>query len=303
MLEKLTKKQEELMSEVRDNWIDLALHKTNFDKEEIEAGVKWIYYSANLKEPKVIFVDGPKDFAKKFSASVRASVRASVGDSVRASVGDSVRDSVSYMCLSGDSEDASYMEYWNKIGIYKDEDKKLEKYLGYLKLGVWYAFFFEKVAFIMRRPTVVKQNERKQLHSTDGPALAFKDGTKLYMLNGVQFDKKWFDKIVGDKMTPQQIFAIDNTEHRRIAYEFMDKTKMKNLKGLKVLDEVKDDGYGYKMKVISFEVKNIDEPLKYLNCFCPSTGREYFLGTNKDTCLEAKNALFGLSEVEYIKEW
>jgi hypothetical protein len=359
MLNKLTTKQIKLMSEVRDEWINRALHEQKYDKEELEAGVKWMYYASNLKEPKVVIVTGPKDFSKKFGDSVRASVRASVGDSVRASVGDSVRasiwdsvgdsvrasvrdsvrdsvgdsvwdsvwasiwdsvrasvgasvgdsvgasvgDSVGYTSLCIDADDAPWMEYWNKIGIYKDEDGKLKKYLGFLKAGAFYVFFFEKVAFVMLTPKTVKQNDRKQLHSIDGPALEFRDGTKIYKLNGVEFTKEWWTKIVNDKMSPETIFAIDNAEHRRIAYEFMDKKKMKKLKNYEVLDEVSDDGYGYKMKVISFKVKNVDEPLKYLNCFCPSTGREYFLGTNEKECWKAKNKLFGLEEVEYIKEW
>jgi hypothetical protein len=41
-------------------------------------------------------------------------------------------------------------------------------------------------------------------------------------------------------MTPQEIFKIENTELRRIAYEYMDKTKMKKIKGYKVLDKAKD---------------------------------------------------------------
>ena len=61
------------MAIVRDEWINLSLHG-KLDKEEAEAGVKWMYYASNLKEPKVIFIEGPKDFANKFSASVGDSV-------------------------------------------------------------------------------------------------------------------------------------------------------------------------------------------------------------------------------------
>mgnify|MGYP001598413896 CR=1 FL=1 len=293
-IEKLTKKQIELQAQIRDEWIDIALHKQDFDKEEIEAGVKWLYYISNLKEPKIVIVDGPKDFSAKFSASVGASVGASVWASVRASV--------DYACLSGDAEFGAYYEYWKKIKAI-EPNKKSDKYIGYLKSGAFYVFFFKKVAFVMIRPTTVKQNERKQLHSITDPALAFKDGTEIYKINGVQFEKEWWTKIVNDQMTPEEIFAIDNMEHRRVAYEFMDKTKMKSLKDYKVLDEIKDDSYGYPMKVISFTIKQLDEPLKYLNCFCPSSGREYFLGTDKYNCIDAKAASFGLDKIKFLKEW
>ena len=58
------------------------------------------------------------------------------------------------------------------------------------------------------------------------------------------------------------------------------------------------------MKVVSFKVKNVEKPLKFYNCFCPSTGREFFVGTDKKACWDAKNASFGLDEVEWNEvEW
>jgi hypothetical protein len=147
----------------------------------------------------------------------------------------------------------------------------------------------------MLRPTRVEQDDRKRLHSTTGPAMEFADGTKIYKLHGVTFDKKWWTKIVNDTMSPETIFAIDNLEHRRIAYEFMAKEKMLKLKDYTVLDEQTDE-QGNKMKIISFKVKGIDSPLKFYNCICPSTKREYFIGTNEDTCFKAKTASFGLTE-------
>ena len=321
MLTQLTQEQIDLQAKVRDEWIDIALHQKNFDKEELEAGVKWLYYSASLKEPKVVFVTGPKDFAKKLGASVRdsvrdsvgASVRASVMDSVRASVmdsvwasvwasvGASVRDSVAWTSLNGDSEFGAYYEYYKKIGVVKND--KADKYVGFLRAGAFYCMFFEKVAYVMQRPIYVEQDDRKRLHSITRPALEFKDGTKIYKINGVTFDKKWWDKIRKDKLSPDEVFAIDNVEHRRIAYEYMDKTKMKKLKDYKVLDERLDIS-GNKERIVSFTVQNMKEPLKFLNVICP-TGREYFLGTNQDTCEKAQKALLGLEneQVEFVKRW
>jgi hypothetical protein len=110
-------------------------------------------------------------------------------------------------------------------------------------------------------------------------------------------------KIKNDTLTPDEVFVIDNIEHRRVAYEFMDKMKMKSLKDYKVIDEVKDDGYGYPMRIVSFTVQNMKEPILMYNCHCPSTGREYFLGTDKKNCIETKSALFGVKEVQWVNEW
>ena len=80
---------------------------------------------------------------------------------------------------------------------------------------------------------------------------------------------------------------------------------MKQLDNFTTLDEIKDDGNGYPMKVVSFTVPNVKEPLKYLNCFCPTTGREYFIGTKEDRCKEAKTQSFGFfsTDLKFIKEW
>src|SRR3990167_4278396 len=124
-------------------------------------------------------------------------------------------------------------------------------------------------------------------------------------LKGVKFDdKSWIHKIVNDTLTAEEVFAIDNVEHRRVAYEFMDKSKMKALKDYKVLDE-KVDKKGNPMKILSFTIQNMKTPLKFYNCICPSSKREYFIGTEHDTCEEAKAQCWGFKaeEVEFVNEW
>lgn len=202
-------------------------------------------------------------------------------------------------------------EYCLNPDSYRLPNEHDEKYLKYselllegLEAGLGYRAEWEDTLYLCPTP-IVKIDELNRFHSTTEPAIRWKGGEEFYFLHGVSFDKKWWIKVVKDKMSPETIFAIDNLEHRRIAYEYMDKTKMKKLKDYKILDEVKDDGKGNAMKVISFSVKGIKEPLKYLNCFCPTTGREYFIGTNFDTCWEAKAQSFGFKadEIQFINEW
>jgi predicted SprT family Zn-dependent metalloprotease len=133
--------------------------------------------------------------------------------------------------------------------------------------------------------------------------LLSREGNFIYRIKDVEFSKEWFDKIRKDELTAEEVFAIDNIEHRRIAYEFMDKTKMKQLKDFKILDEQVDD-QGNQMKIIQFTVQKMKEPLLFYNCLCPSSKREYFIETDKNTCRTAKNASFGFNEdVEWVEEW
>src|SRR3990167_4005375 len=124
-----------------------------------------------------------------------------------------------------------------------------------------------------------------------------------FYIRDIKFSFDLFEKVRKDKLTPEEIFEIENLEQRRVAYGLMDKTKMKQLKDYKVLDEVKDDGYGNLMEVVEFSVKKFDEPLRYLRCFCATPKREYFVETRQEKCWVAKNKSFGLEEVEWVKEW
>jgi hypothetical protein len=152
-----------------------------------------------------------------------------------------------------------------------------------------------------------KNNRNKEWYLSDkaNEYLLSQTGKIKYYINRIEFQKEWFDKIRKDQLTPQEIFAIDNVEHRRIAYEYMDKAKMAQLKDFKVLDE-QIDGKGKKMRMVSFSVPNVKEPLVFYNCIDASSDREYWLqmdGYSK--CWEAKFGMFGLkeNEVKLIEEW
>jgi len=136
-------------------------------------------------------------------------------------------------------------------------------------------------------------------------AIKYPDGWGLYYIHGVKFDDvKLWKSITDGSISAAQVFVIANMEQRRIAYELMDKAKMLALDGLKILDEVADDGHGYPMRIIQFKIEGVDEPFRYLNCLCPSTGREYYLETQQKDCLTAKAESFGLpKDVEWEAEY
>ncbi len=111
-----------------------------------------------------------------------------------------------------------------------------------------------------------------------------------------------FDQARLDQYSAKEVFAIENIEQRRIAYELMDKVKMKALDNYKIL-ESKKDKYKNPMKVITFELPGYKQPFLYYNCICPSTGREYFVETKQKTCKEAKSMGWGFKEFEFDDEY
>jgi hypothetical protein len=133
--------------------------------------------------------------------------------------------------------------------------------------------------------------------------LSMQNKKMKFIINRVEFDKILFDKVRKGELSAQEVFTITNAEQRRVAYEKMDKVKMKDLPNFKTLHEVQDDGHGYPMRVVSFDMEGFDTPFRYLNVFCPSTGREYFLETKQDTCEAAKSRSFGFDAVKWNHEW
>src|SRR3990167_8980026 len=126
----------------------------------------------------------------------------------------------------------------------------------------------------------------------------------VYVFENLNWNNvEWINKILGDKLTAEEVFAIDNIEHRRIAYQYMDKVKMKQLKDYKILDDGIDEK-GNLAKIFSFTVQNMKEPLLFYNCICSSSGHEYFIQTEKKTWKEAKASSFGFSTVvQFLNEW
>jgi hypothetical protein len=169
------------------------------------------------------------------------------------------------------------------------------------EFGAGYRVEWKDTLYIVPTP-IVAIDEQNRYHSTEIPAIRWKDGKEFYYLSGVNFDKKLWKTVTSPDLTPKQVFAIENTEQRRIAYELMDKLKMKELDNYTVLEDSIDDS-GNPQKIVSFNIDGFDKPFIYYNCFCPTTGREYFLQTESTDCVAAKAQSFGLDNVIFEREW
>ena len=179
-----------------------------------------------------------------------------------------------------------------------------ERAIAYQKICQSVNYIWPNKDFVMvcARPKKINKDNQGRLHSLKEKSIFYPDGWGLYHINGVKFEEKLWQRVASGKITAKEVFAIENTEQRRIAYENMDKIEMKKLKGYKVEDKVKNDGYGYPMEIISFSLSNFDTPFYYLNCFDPSTGREYFIETREKKCWKAKQVSFNLEE-KFDEEW
>jgi hypothetical protein len=134
--------------------------------------------------------------------------------------------------------------------------------------------------------------------------LLSRNGNITYKINNVVFDKDLFLKVKDGKLSPMEVFTLKNIEQRRVAYERLDKARIRELEGLKILEETTDQ-QGKRMEIIEFSVNGFSKPFRFLHCIDASTDREYYLERANDTdCWTAKNKSFGLPEKHrFTKEW
>jgi hypothetical protein len=171
MLNKLTKKQEKIMLQTRDEWINLFFdnvkNQKGIDKKMFEEGIEWLYTDLLHKpNPKVVYCDSwlsclltiailkdeklNKSIKDKLGSSVRSSVVDSVVDSIVDSVGSSVWASVWASVRSSveSSVESSVVDsiaasVWASVG------RIFNLYSSYMDLANygWVSFydFFEKI--------------------------------------------------------------------------------------------------------------------------------------------------------------
>jgi hypothetical protein len=289
MLNELSSEQKDLMVKVRQEWLDRIFSCTNtINREDASRGIDWMYALSKLNEPIKIFVDSPLGcqyaiwMLKALLKS--AQVRAQVGDQVRDQVGAQVWAQVraqgfEYFSSYGNISDYNWMaffDFFERIGIVKHEG--FSEFKNLISSNVYDMVQIQGTCIVSNLPNIVKRNSRNQLHCADGPAIAFRDGFKLYYWNGVAVPISWIES--PELINKETIISESNAEKRRClremlgAREYYERAFGKD--GLVLLDQDTDDR-GHIMKL--YQTKNEDDVInkrvQFLEVICPSTLRVY----------------------------
>ena len=103
-----------------------------------------------------------------------------------------------------------------------------------------------------------------------------------------------------ESITASEVLAETNAEIRRVMIDRMGYLKFAEAAGAKLLDS--DTDPGGKRELLQIELPE-DEPLVGLACFCPSTGRQYFLRVppTVKTCHQAAAWMAGFDNPKLYK--
>jgi hypothetical protein len=159
-------------------------------------------------------------------------------------------------------------------------------------------------AVLSERPLRLRLDDRGRLHSTDGPALVYGDGTEAFAIHGVVVP----GQVVTDRgsITVGQIDAEANVEVRRVLIEQFGVERLIREGGASLVHE---DGTGrlWRRELRSLGWSNRDEPVVMVEVVNSTpepdgTQRTYFLRVPPETSTahEAVAWTFGLGGIEYL---
>jgi len=355
MLTKLTPEQEQLMTTVRDEWINTALYSPAPNFKKVKKKAEWLYKFAGLKKPLTIVVDSPlalqhaanlicgSQVASQVYSQVRSQVYSQVDSQVRSQV-DSQVDSQVYSqvysqvasqvrsqvasqvdsqvdsqkikffdtawdCLSWRSAWAAYYDYYQRIGI--AQNNNLPKVLAWLKTGVFYAIMLDKACIVSSCPAKIHFDDRKRLHSTTGPAIAWNDGYRLYFVHGVPFtstDHATF--FSAEKKSAKEVLAIRDVDKRTAIIQAYGLAQfLEAMPAYKLLDELTTtsdvDGQPIHYRVIEFQ-PSPNRTHRVVQVECHTTHQPSILGVERtkqtEKCMGAIASTWGMSIEEYKPE-
>ncbi len=168
-IEKLTPEQEVRLTQFRAAYFQHGWSTAPSDRPAAEAAIVKLYARLGSSAPKFVWFDSP--------AAATACIKESTGEVVR--LGGTGG------CL--DATGACFYMFGATLreGIYGKNYEHLLEWDALAK-STGPCYTYENYCLMTERPIKATYDERELLHSTDGPALLYRDGFKVYAINGVR---------------------------------------------------------------------------------------------------------------------
>lgn len=275
---KLTEEQRKQIPVYRDMWLDIGTCCDPIDFEAAKVALAKAYQIRDLEPPKQIYyAKGPKHGFEIFK-SFRPN--------------GSSGDYLNHIIYG--SHDASWLAFYSyfKDVCNLEELNIIDGLVELAKCSGW-VWVDKDEAIIMERHNVLKFDDQKRTHCEDGPAIAYPDGTEIFVWHGVRVDRKWI--MEKDKLTAKEALSQTNLELRRVACEIVGWAKiLKDLKS-RVIDQDPDETIGTLLRV---NIPDVGEE-NFLQVRC-GTGRQFAIPVPPEmkTAAEANAWTFGLSSDE-----
>lgn len=183
-IDELNDEQNNLMATIAVEYEKNALSgEDSYNTKNIKEGINFLYKLADLQEPEIVICSSPMHMAQE--AELKEG------------------ETIDYLGCGYDSGWTAFYDFFQRIGVEYDKEWQFDTWKEFvLNSGVFATVLCENVAFVCIRPCIVKTNSNDDLHCTNGPAIAWRDGYCEYSLNGV-----WVPEYL--VMTPEGELNID----------------------------------------------------------------------------------------------
>ena len=254
-----------------------------FDEPKIRELIKQIWDLTNTPQPKEIVVCRDV-FDERLLESASASARA---------------------IASASASDYDFDYFCGEVELGNEENKKYIEIMELLLLakeaGLGYLIDNPNTNILYIAPNPVVRIEDNQFHSDQLPAIEYATW-KGYFLDGVNFEKELWEKVLSNKMTFGEIMAIEISDQRTVALKYNPQAILNENSILVHKDDRNNELYRIEGQPLN---NDLGFPkIWFLKMLCP-TGRVFIEGVPPDEAEKNPNAtdlqalLCGLTPSEY----
>lgn len=259
-IEQLTQEQIDQMPSYVEKWLGIGLSKEPVDFDNAVEAAKLAYKCAGLDEPKHFYTTTGPNHAIEFITQL-----------FKERTGEDKKSSEIFSEMSFGAHDAawlSFYSYMKDVVILKDIDSiqglvELAKHTGWLSM-------YDDTVIFQDRPSEIVFDEDNLLHNEFGPAIEYRDGTKIYSWHGVTVPAEWIED--KENLLPETALTWENVEQRRCACEIIGWVKVLSSLDYTVVDSDDDPMIGDLLEV---DLPEIGKE-KFLQVVC-GTGRTFAL--------------------------
>lgn len=272
----LTKEQERLMPIVRDEWINLCLHNSDFNEDECRKGVEWLYELCNLGKPEMIVVDSPR------AAQLKAN------ELMGRKPEDYIYEPFASEGAISSAGWVAFYDFFQRINIaLGPAEENLNRLKALIKSGPYDMIQLTDVCIVVKKHESISLLNGR-LHNIDGPCIRWSDGFELYAINGrIRESWIWKDK---ENHTLERFMAQNNEEDRAAMIAVLGGEKAIKLFGAELVSTDHKNKETYRLWKTKERFAAADnEKLAWVEVVCPSTNTHYYIDVHPKwkTALEA----------------
>lgn len=248
--DQLTPEQQTIIDQKYAEWLAIGLSTEEMDRDRVLSVLPDVYTNANLVFPGtkyVYFVSSPKEgleLSEVLSPCDTAVAGFAAVEAFRA--GKKVNKGKKVWDISYGCHRAGLLGFYDCIGAlgYEDEVKSMRPLIELGKVSCW-TWFFDQAVIVSDKPVSYSFNDMDILHNDKGPAIEYRDGYKLWVINGITVNEQIV--IHPETLTAEQIKDEKNAEVRRIMIERFGPDKYISSIDAKVIDNDPDRGILYRI--------------------------------------------------------